>query len=329
MNVYPFNKCIINYYSSIKMISDLHVSRLPEVFNSYHIQQPDGTPYPVSNKQQIDKAVKSWLSKPKVKVDNNPITALSQGLHYPPDPNYISKIQEIYHFPKKNKYTILFQNWYVDMSNYPHPNFIEKVHLYMNTIEYPQENIKYFQSTTTKLYNEFLNHTERLFYIIHGYGRPYPEINYSEYRVRNILLQATPTALLVLTHYYQCAPCPTVIGECLSRESCLNIPEYELHLIEELSAITTVKDLHEYLTNKGAHSMIKHHETYYEHPLIEAYLYQKVDPNLRYESGMSIDKIEYLPDWELLKIGKHIHTRRSEMINVVLQNLQSSNNKIK
>lgn len=66
---------------------------------------------------------------------------------------------------------------------------------------------QYFENITGQSSNNFLNHTERIFYLTRGYGRPNKFISHLDFELRNFFIQASPTALIALSDIF--GICPT------------------------------------------------------------------------------------------------------------------------
>lgn len=111
---------------------------------------------------------------------------------------------------------------------------------------------EYFESVTNASSKDFLNETERIFYLTRGYGRPNKEVSSTDMQRREQIARSSPTALIVLSDLLGVCPGlqdPTLILEQLSSADLSSIDKYYYRLMDSVTKCTGSKILCE---NSGA-----------------------------------------------------------------------------
>lgn len=201
-------------------------SASPEVLwtliDAYHVRAHDGQS--IRNEKPLD-FILTWL-KPdsRAPVIDDPLLAIQTGRRFNPETSRAQEtVDEIVNerVPISAAMTSDFANWPmqpfwpVDSPNKYDP--WELLQGYLRTAD----RASYFFELTGEPASNFLNETERIFYLTRGYGRPNKYISPTDLRLREIFMSAAPTALIALSDLL--GICPT-----------LQDPEYILAQLSDL-----------------------------------------------------------------------------------------------
>jgi len=97
---------------------------------------------------------------------------------------------------------------------------------------------EYFERITGASAADFLNDTERLFYLTRGYGRPNKYISGTDLLYRQFIQNSSPTALIVLSDLLGVCPGlqdPAAVLEGLSSVNLHSIDKYHYHLMDRVN----------------------------------------------------------------------------------------------
>lgn len=96
----------------------------------------------------------------------------------------------------------------------------------------------YFVQITGENPANFLNNTERIFYLTRGYGRPNKHISPIDHSLRTVYMNAAPTALVALADIFKICPTrqdPNVIREELSGVNLNSIDAYHRNAVQRIT----------------------------------------------------------------------------------------------
>ena len=218
------------------MLTPLELSLL----DHYHVPRNDN--------EDFEYTCKAWIDGPNTFVNNNPIMAIKKGQKFDiTQVDMSSFIQEAF-----GSYDPLFINVTEDVAKYPirlvfinsYPELIKTV---VRLIQ-ESDSRAFFEEITGESSANFLNQLEMIFYIMHGYGRPNPNISEKDMEIRLFLLNSAylyPTSLTVLNRFVRlCATnySPRDISNKLSDTVLPNIPEFLLAVMKNIVQVLSAPD---------------------------------------------------------------------------------------
>jgi len=227
-------------------------------------------------------SISNWLQPPDkiIYANPDPLYAIKRGLRW--DPQYLPQAREGFSEFRDRPW---LDNFLLDLAKYPwQPRFGEPEILLRTYLghSWPE---KYFSETTGQDYFEFLNETERIFFLLHGYGRPNPHLSAEDYRLRRFFFQVRerPTCLLPLTTWLDSCPKPSTIMERLSLIRLESLPVDLLTLVQDIFWYAKdLRGLNIWLKKHGYHQAREYDikERCFVCSLPEYQLYQLVNPRL-------------------------------------------------
>jgi len=152
----------------------------------------------------------------------------------------------------------------------------------------------------------FLNDTERLFFLTHGYGRPNEDISVADLKARQIYIQAPPTALIALSDILGVCPTnqdPDFIREKLSELKLIGIDSFHETVVVKITeclrnckpcSTEAIECFREFLRSIGVLDVITYNPTtnVFESNISQLSLYKSVIPDKHW----SLQEILGMPD---------------------------------
>lgn len=299
------------------------------LIESYYVKLHDGSPlHDTNNLETIYKFILDWTEPDQVPIQkSNYIGAIKTGNRFALEsPDHIQKLtQELFGSFQED----FSDNVIDDLSKYPMRKFFNEDPwvLFQGWLQ-SNDRDSYFQEVTSENPDNFLNSTEKLFYLTHGYGRPNKYISGSDLSLRNFIKSAEPSSLIVLMDILNICPArqiPSLILEKLSEIDLKSIDPFHQNILKNVSecmkgAICTnqgcspdkVKCLQSSLRELGILDTVEYNPSVrvYMTNLSQLKQYEKVIPNKKWDleqikdlSNESVSShLLELPDSELLEI---------------------------
>jgi hypothetical protein len=120
-----------------------------------------------------------------------------------------------------------------------------------NQAENPHD---YFYQITGENPLNFINDTERIFYLTHVYGKPNKYISIEDYNLRIFYSNASSTALIALSDIFNICPSqqnPNVIRELLSDINLQSIDNFHKNAVEKITKCSNKEDFNKFLNSIG------------------------------------------------------------------------------
>ena len=216
----------------------------PDLFKAYYVKTHDGqsfeeilanSPGQIPTDETYRSFILLWLTPDRLPiVDNDPINAIRQGLSF-----------NLNKTAGKNLVDNLFGELVVspivieDFAKYPMRNAFgyDPWTLLYGYVQSPDPD-EYFLLITGEYPENFLNDTERVFYLTRGYGRPNPYISHEDLRLRKFYQDASPTALIALSDLLGVCPThqnPILIKERLSGYELASIDRFHTSFVDSIT----------------------------------------------------------------------------------------------
>jgi hypothetical protein len=215
------------------------VESLLQLLNNYYVRSHQGKIYSGDNTQNSILAfISSWLTPEPLEQENitDPMIAIRQLITFSVDsainkdiidriseekiPLASSALDDFAHYPMR-----------VTFNNYDPWDLLRG---YIQT----EDKNKYFRQITGENPSNFLNHTERIFYLTRGYGRPNKYLSNTDNILRHFYMNAAPTGLIALSDLLGICPTrqnPDVIREKLSDIDLKSIDRYHQGAVEKIT----------------------------------------------------------------------------------------------
>ena len=297
--------------SFLRELRKLPLSDLLQLFRIYSVKSHDGKSY--REGQNPYTFIKAWLAPDPDMYRGDVVQLIREGKRFDLMTAQTNGIFE-------NRIVVL-----EDFSKYPIRNAFgyDPWDLLQSFISTTDKD-RYFAEITGASPENFLNNTERLFYLTRGYGRPNVYMSMHEAELRAMYQNASPTALLALSDILNVCPSqqdPDVVRERLSDIDLRSIDLYHVTAVQEIT-----NSLPDFLKSRGILS-----DTVYN-PITDSYIsnitelekYRNVDPNKTWSitEVQNLPNIfvsmylESLPDQALLAIGapRPAETLRSNLL---------------
>ena len=202
-----------------------------ELIQAYYVRSHDGRRITDEDPSAF---IQAWLAPDTTaEVLSDPLTAIQQGARF--EANRAMN-QEIIDLIFDNRIPVAsvmiddFANWPMRRAWQYDP--WELLQGYIRAIN----PLDYFEGVTGERASNFMNHTERIFYLTRGYGRPNKYISSSDLNLRRLYMSAVPTALIALTDILLICPTrqnPDFILEGLS--------EIDLSIIDKFHQTSVIR----------------------------------------------------------------------------------------
>lgn len=214
-------------------------SILLQLLNSYYVRTHQGEIYSGNNDvESILNFIHQWLQPEPVKQETvtDPVKAIREKVTFSLDDalnkNVLDQI-----FGETIPVAIGILD---DFANYPMRVSFNTYNPWDLLIGYIQsENqANYFYQITGKNPKIFLNHTERIFYLTRGYGRPNKYISTTDNALRKFYMKAAPTALIALSDIFGICPTrqnPDVVLERFSDTNLKSIDQFHKDIVQKIT----------------------------------------------------------------------------------------------
>jgi len=182
------------YFS--QQLENLSLARVRELLEKYHVKTHDRKTYnePLTH-SKANILIESWLSPEEPVVEGDILKLIRGGLAFKPIPSESANLMNMI-FEQDIKVSAFIID---DFAKYPIKRvFDEDPWVLLKGYIRSSDRNKYFKNITGEDHNDFLNNTERIFYLTRGYGRPNKYISQKDMDAREFYIKANPTALLVL-----------------------------------------------------------------------------------------------------------------------------------
>jgi len=209
----------------------------PELLRTYYVKGYDGQTEVTD--QTYKDLIKLWLKPDRVpRLDNDPVSAIRQGLSFDLTRIRGGLLDEIFMDPSGGRIHVSTQVL-EHFAKYPmRPAFnFDPWELLQGYIRSPDPGAYFFEITGESPQN-FLNNTERIFYLTRGYGLPNPNISLADLKWRKFYMNASPTALIALSDFFMICPTrqdPNLILESLTTYPLDSIDDFHKKVVQKIT----------------------------------------------------------------------------------------------
>lgn len=206
------------------------------LLDTYYVRTHTGQKY--AGVGSILNFILEWLKPDNVPILNDPIEAIQKGHRFDPKDGLDLYLQLF------NDQIIISEAIIEDFSKYPMRSAFTVTGKLMKPLDLLKGYImsknrrEYFQEVTGEPASNFLNETERVFYLTHGYGRPNKFISPIDLKYRKLIMASEGSALIALIDILEICPSnqnPSLVLEKLSDFNLRSIDKFHLNTIGEVN----------------------------------------------------------------------------------------------
>ena len=199
---------------------------------AYYVRQHNGQPFVGGSETEW---IGEWLKPDSVpQLEHDPIGAIRQGFTFNLNHTPSTILKDIFgSFPVPQITLEHFAKYPMRMAF-----GVDPWDLLQGYIRATSPEMYFTRWAGGARYEDFLNHTERIFYLTRGYGVPNPNISESDLLLRKIYMKVAPTALIALSDIFEvCATRqdPDLIREQLTCYPLVSIDHFHQKTVEEIS----------------------------------------------------------------------------------------------
>lgn len=228
-------------HSTNKFDQSSNQEPLQKLINAYYVRNHKGRTYDEVGGNRVE-FILEWLQPVKdVSFIDNPKTAIEQGARFNLGEGSWKLTEQIFNYELPVGDVIKdFALW--PMRNVWGYSGWDLLQGYVNTADRKT----YFEQITGEPAGNFLNHTERIFYLTRGYGRPNIYISPQDLKARHFYMKAAPTALIALNDLLGICSTrqdPQFVLEKLSDVDLVRIDKFHQKAVEEITLCLNKKQL--------------------------------------------------------------------------------------